>query len=241
MARRPRGLPHHHHRGHLALARPLRLSPMKVDDRARHLAVHRVVEDVVVPAGKLLELQRFYLLGVGLPPRRSARSDRPRRARPGWAPSTPVGPCRTGPRRCRVPGPMAHRRRRRRPAGRSRASPGRTGPPRARAGRGRMSCRGRATPGSGRVARPRSLRRGSGRAGRAAATGSPRSRTNAPGRRAAGPGRSPSASSVSASARSELSAIDPKSPRGPGLSPWPNWSTAHRSMPAALSAKPYRW
>ncbi len=55
---------------------------------------------------------------------------------------------------------------------------------------------------------------------------------------AAIPGRSPSASSVSVSARSELSSIEPKSPRVAGLSPWPNWSTAHRSMPAALSAKP---
>jgi len=31
-----------------------------------------------------------------------------------------------------------------------------------------------------------------------------------------------------------------KSPRGPGLRPCPNWSTAHRSMSAALSVKPYR-
>ena len=55
------------------------------------------------------------------------------------------------------------------------------------------------------------------------------------------PGRSRPASSVSESASAELSSIEPKSPRVPGLSPWPNWSTAHRSMPAALSAKPYRW
>ena len=36
------------------------------------------------------------------------------------------------------------------------------------------------------------------------------------------PVRSLSTSSVSVSARSELSAMEPKSPRGPGLRPWPN-------------------
>ena len=48
----------------------------EVDDGRRHLAMHRLVENVVVRAGKLLELQRVYLFCVGAHRVDRARSDR---------------------------------------------------------------------------------------------------------------------------------------------------------------------
>lgn len=115
---------------HEGIGVPLSTGHATSDDGGRHLAVHRVVENVVMPAGKLLELQRFQLLGVGRHGADGSDGCRRRRARRASAPSGRAGRGRTGPMLCRVPPPAA--RRRRTPVDRSRASRGRTGPRSAR-------------------------------------------------------------------------------------------------------------